>query len=40
VSCNALSLIEEDDKSYVEIDPNLCVGCTVCAQVCKFDAIS
>ncbi|MCD6150743.1 MAG: 4Fe-4S binding protein, partial [Deltaproteobacteria bacterium] len=21
-------------------DPNLCVGCTVCAQVCKFDAIS
>jgi indolepyruvate ferredoxin oxidoreductase alpha subunit len=40
VSCNALSLIETDDKSYVEIDPNLCVGCTVCAQVCKFDAIS
>ncbi|NIA19007.1 MAG: indolepyruvate ferredoxin oxidoreductase subunit alpha [Xanthomonadaceae bacterium] len=40
VSCNALSLIEEDEKSYVEIDQNLCVGCTVCAQVCKFDAIS
>ena len=40
VSCNALGLIETEDKSYVEIDPNLCIGCTVCAQVCKFDAIS
>ncbi|RLB72000.1 MAG: indolepyruvate ferredoxin oxidoreductase subunit alpha [Deltaproteobacteria bacterium] len=40
VSCNALGLVETEEKSYVEIDPNLCVGCTVCAQVCKFDAIS
>ncbi|PLX43040.1 MAG: hypothetical protein C0608_00550, partial [Deltaproteobacteria bacterium] len=20
-------------------DPNFCTGCSVCAQVCKFDAI-
>ncbi len=39
VSCNALSLEVKDDKKFVVIDPNMCAGCGVCAQVCKFDAI-
>ncbi len=39
VSCNALSLEEKGDDSFVVIDPNMCVGCGICAQVCKFDAI-
>ncbi|MBN2231382.1 MAG: indolepyruvate ferredoxin oxidoreductase subunit alpha [Deltaproteobacteria bacterium] len=40
VSCNALGLVVEGEKSYVQIDQNLCIGCTVCQQMCKFDAIS
>ncbi|SHJ49602.1 indolepyruvate ferredoxin oxidoreductase subunit alpha [Tepidibacter formicigenes] len=32
--CPAISL---DDT--VKIDPTMCVGCSVCAQVCPFDAI-
>jgi indolepyruvate ferredoxin oxidoreductase alpha subunit len=39
VSCNALSLEVKDDNKFVVIDPNMCAGCGVCAQVCKFDAI-
>ncbi len=39
VSCNALSLEEDGDNRFVVIDPNMCAGCGVCAQVCKFDAI-
>ncbi len=35
VACPALSM--KDGKS--KIDPKLCVGCTVCAQVCPVDAI-
>ncbi|MDD3611080.1 MAG: indolepyruvate ferredoxin oxidoreductase subunit alpha [Eubacteriales bacterium] len=35
VGCSAIYYI--DNKSY--IDPSLCVGCTVCLQVCNFDAI-
>ncbi len=35
VECPAISM--QDGKS--EIDETLCVGCTVCAQVCPFDAI-
>lgn len=36
VGCPAVTL---DDDGKMEIDQNLCVGCTVCAQVCPFDAI-
>ncbi len=39
VSCNALSMEVKGDDSFVVIDPNMCAGCGVCAQVCKFDAI-
>jgi len=39
VSCIALSMEGEGDEKHSSIDPNFCVGCTVCAQVCKFDAI-
>ncbi len=35
VGCPAIFFV--DGKSM--IDPNLCVGCTVCLQVCPFDAI-
>lgn len=36
VGCSALYYV--DNKAY--IDPSLCTGCTVCMQVCSFDAIS
>lgn len=39
VGCVALSLMEEGETKYVQIDPLLCNGCTVCQQQCKFDAI-
>ncbi len=39
VGCIALGLKEVDGETKAEIDPNMCVGCGVCAQVCKFDAI-
>ncbi len=32
--CPALSM-----KEYSYIDPTMCVGCSVCAQICPFDAI-
>lgn len=36
VGCPAVSM----DGGKAAIDPTLCVGCTVCAQACKFSAIS
>lgn len=39
VGCIALSMEGEGDAQHAAIDPNFCTGCTVCAQVCKFDAI-
>ncbi len=41
VGCIALSMQGggEDEKPKAEIDPNFCTGCSVCAQMCKFDAI-
>jgi indolepyruvate ferredoxin oxidoreductase alpha subunit len=39
VGCIALSMEGEADARHATIDPNFCTGCTVCAQVCKFDAI-
>jgi indolepyruvate ferredoxin oxidoreductase alpha subunit len=35
LACPAMYLNEEQ----VEIDSNLCIGCTVCAQVCPENAI-
>lgn len=35
VGCPAIFF--KDGKSYIE--PSMCVGCEVCLQVCKFDAI-
>ena len=35
VGCPAISM--ENGKAF--IDRTQCVGCTVCAQVCPFDAI-
>lgn len=32
--------LEEKQKGYAQIDPLLCVGCSECFQLCKFDAIS
>ncbi len=39
VGCIALSMEGEGDDRRAVIDPNFCTGCTVCAQVCKFEAI-
>jgi indolepyruvate ferredoxin oxidoreductase alpha subunit len=39
VGCIALSMEGEDEARRAAIDPEFCVGCTVCSQVCKFDAI-
>ncbi|MBI5445114.1 MAG: indolepyruvate ferredoxin oxidoreductase subunit alpha [Deltaproteobacteria bacterium] len=39
VGCIALSMEGTGDDAHVTIDPSFCTGCTVCAQVCKFDAI-
>ncbi|GAB4431514.1 MAG: indolepyruvate ferredoxin oxidoreductase subunit alpha [bacterium] len=39
VGCVALSLFEEGETKFVQIDPLLCNGCTVCQQQCKFEAI-
>ncbi len=39
VGCIALSMEGEGDEHHAAIDSNFCTGCTVCAQVCKFDAI-
>jgi indolepyruvate ferredoxin oxidoreductase alpha subunit len=40
VTCVALGLVPAGGKMKVQIDPNICNGCGVCAQVCKFDAMS
>ena len=40
VACVALGLTATGDKPKVRIDPNICNGCDVCAQLCKFNAIS
>jgi indolepyruvate ferredoxin oxidoreductase alpha subunit len=40
VTCVALGLLPAGDKMKVQIDPNICNGCGVCAQLCKFDAMS
>ena len=39
VGCIALAMVTRGDKTHAEIDAGFCTGCTVCAQVCKFDAI-
>lgn len=39
VGCVALNLVEAGTTKYVQIDPLLCNGCTVCQQQCKFEAI-
>lgn len=40
IGCPALTLrTETDDSKQVVIDPTLCFGCGLCAQVCPFHAI-
>lgn len=38
LGCPAISSLSSDDRR-VKIDPMLCSGCMICAQVCKSDAI-
>jgi indolepyruvate ferredoxin oxidoreductase alpha subunit len=39
VACMALGLTASGDKPTVRVDPNVCNGCGVCKQMCKFDAM-
>ena len=41
-ACVSLGLLPPSDgkRQKVQIDPNICDGCGVCAQLCKFDAIA
>lgn len=40
VSCMALGLTASGgERETVRVDPNVCNGCGVCAQMCKFDAM-
>ena len=41
VACMALGLnaAGENEKQKVRVDPNVCNGCGVCMQMCKFDAM-
>ncbi|MCX5906549.1 MAG: 4Fe-4S dicluster domain-containing protein, partial [Deltaproteobacteria bacterium] len=45
LGCPAISWIKEDEsgekkrKGRAAIEPFLCNGCSLCAQVCKFEAI-
>lgn len=39
-SCVALGLKGSGEKPKVAIDPNICNGCGVCSQHCKFDAMT
>ena len=41
VGCPALSHVpnEKNGRTLAVIDPNQCVGCTICAQACRFGAI-
>jgi indolepyruvate ferredoxin oxidoreductase alpha subunit len=41
-ACVALGLkpASAGEKQKVQIDPNICDGCGVCSQLCKFDAIA
>ena len=42
VGCPALSHVpnEKNGRTLAVIDPNQCVGCTICAQACRFGAIT
>ncbi|MHA1548576.1 MAG: thiamine pyrophosphate-dependent enzyme, partial [Alphaproteobacteria bacterium] len=41
LGCPALTWSEElfEDRHKVKIDESLCIGCTLCAQVCTIDCI-
>lgn len=39
VACVALGLVPSDGEQKVRIDPEICNGCGICSQHCKFDAI-
>ncbi len=37
-----LSIVEEDDQKYAEYtgDPDDCLGCYSCEEVCEYDAVT
>ncbi len=38
--CPAMSLQENEEAATVFIDPNLCNGCGLCFQLCRYEAIT
>ncbi len=38
--CPAMSLQEDEEKTLVLIDSNLCSGCSLCFQLCQHEAIN
>lgn len=41
IGCPAISWVSaEGGKGRAVIDPSLCTGCSLCAQLCRFDAIT
>jgi len=39
LGCPAMAWEGEGESRHSKVEPALCVGCGVCAQVCKFDAL-
>ena len=40
VGCPAISTVVVDGKTKAVIDANQCLGCGVCTEACRLDAIS
>ncbi|MBQ4347591.1 MAG: 4Fe-4S binding protein, partial [Firmicutes bacterium] len=39
IGCTAIRIETDENGEFITIDPTLCVGCGLCAKLCKFGAI-